>query len=314
MTAVQTASLAEHHLFAAHLLDQHVVPTIVTDADHIVVVWNKACELLTGMPADRVLGTRDQWRAFYLERRTCLADLIIDGRYDQIAAHYSAWSKFGLSEFGVSVENWCDLRHVARRAYLAIDAGPVFDGSGRLVAVVETIRDITDQKVAQDALARLAALDGLTGVANRRTFDSTLESEAQRCGDSGAPLSLLLVDIDHFKRFNDRYGHCAGDTCLKLVASAIAASLSRVRDIAARYGGEEFGVILPGVDSPTARGFGERIRAAVEELAIRHAASAVGPVVTLSVGCATGSSHDAQALLARTDAALYRAKREGRNR
>ena len=314
MAGVHAASFAGDHQFAAHLLEQLVVPTIVTDAEHRVVIWNKACEQLTGMPAGCVLGTSDQWRAFYLERRPCLANLIIDGRYEEIEAHYSSWSKFGLSKFGVSVENWCDLRHAGRRAYLAIDAGPVFDHEGRLVAVVGTIRDITDQKVAQDALARLAALDGLTGVANRRTFDAALESEAQRCRKLGVPLSLLMMDIDHFKSFNDHYGHCVGDSCLKRVAGAITGSVRRGGNVTARYGGEEFGVILPDVDLTGARIMGERIRTAVEELAIQHAASGVGPVVTVSVGGATMAALDAETLLVRADAALYCAKRDGRNR
>ena len=314
MPAMRTASLAEDHQLAAHLIEHLVVPTIVTNAEHKVVIWNNACERLTGVPASRVLGTSDQWKAFYLKPRPCLADLIIDGRHEEISAHYSSWSKFGLSEFGVSVENWCDLRHAGRRSYLAIDAGPVFDVEGRLYAVVASLRDITAQKEAQDALRSLAALDSLTGLANRRTFDTALEVEAQRCNRSGAPLSLLMMDIDHFKSFNDHYGHCGGDACLKRVASAIAGSVLRAGDLAARYGGEEFAVILPDTDLPGAQAIGERLREAVEDLKIRHGALSAGPVVTMSVGGASAVPVDPRTLIAKADAALYAVKRGGRNR
>ena len=312
--AARTVFSARDHRFAANLMAHLVVPTIVTDAEHRVVIWNKACERLTGMPASRVLGTTDQWRAFYLERRPCLANLIVDGRDDEIAAYYSSWSKFGHSEFGVSVENWCDLRHAGRRAYLAIDAGPVFDEEGTLVAVVETVRDITAQKEAQEALALLAAQDSLTGLGNRRTFDAALARETVRCAQAGAPLSLLLTDIDHFKSYNDYYGHGGGDECLKRVAIAIAGSVCQAGDVVARYGGEEFAVVLPGTDLIGARLIAERICNAVEQLGIPHAASATNPVVTVSVGGATGLSLEPRTQLAVADAALYRAKRNGRNR
>lgn len=314
-TKGRTAALAATRgAVPATLIEYLVVPTIVTDADHKVRVWNKACELLTGVPADQVLGTRNQWQAFYLEPRPCLADLIIAGRDHDIATLYSSSCKFGLSEFGVSVENWCDLRHAHRRAYLAIDAGPVFADDGRITFVVETLRDITVQKEAQVALARLAAIDGLTGLSNRRVFDETLEREARRCGHAALPMSLLIIDIDHFKSFNDHYGHTHGDACLKRVAQAIGASMLRPTDVAARYGGEEFGVILPNVDVTGARVIAERIRLAVEDLAIAHDASTAAAVVSVSVGLATVSCADAQTLLNTADRALYDAKRKGRNR
>jgi diguanylate cyclase (GGDEF)-like protein len=212
----------------------------------------------------------------------------------------------------VSVENWCDLRFARRRAYLAIDAGPVFDAEGRLHAVVETVRDITAQKEAQDSLARLAALDGLTGLANRRTFDEALESEARRCAREGVPLSLLMMDIDHSKSFNDHFGRCGGDACLRRVAGAITGAVLRPGDLVARYGGEEFAVILPDTDLSGARATAERLRGAVAELAIGYATAAAGGV-TMSVGGATGVKVDSEDLLAIADAALYRSKCGGRD-
>jgi diguanylate cyclase (GGDEF)-like protein/PAS domain S-box-containing protein len=165
--------------------------------------------------------------------------------------------------------------------------------------------------------ATLALVDALTGVANRRQFDAELEREWRRGIRSGAPLSLLLLDVDGFKAFNDRYGHPAGDDCLRQVAAALADVPRRAADLVARYGGEEFAMVLPEIDPAGAESIAEAARATVEALAIPHAASAAAPVVTISAGAATrwpvrGGS--AMALVAAADHALYLAKRQGRNR
>ncbi|MCL6692872.1 diguanylate cyclase [Pseudomonas sp. R3.Fl] len=170
---------------------------------------------------------------------------------------------------------------------------------------------------ANDQLRVLAAQDALTGLANRRSFDETLATEARRCAREGAPLSLLLVDIDHFKRYNDSYGHQAGDDCLQVVAGLLAACVRRPGDLVARYGGEELAVILPSTDSAgaeaVARAFLQRL--AGERLA--HRESPFG-VVTASVGLATAPATVAGGqewqLVNAADRALYRAKAGGRNR
>ena len=313
---IQESPAARDRFFALDLVQHLVVPTFVIDAAGRVMIWNKACERLTGLAAQDVLGTADHWRAFYAEQRPCLADLVLGSRFGEIQSFYQDFSTIGLTDFGVAVENWCDLRHAGRRAYLAIDAGPIYDAAGAVVAVVETLRDITAQREAQDALARLAAQDGLTGLANRRSFDQALARESRRCARAGTPLSLLMMDIDGFKPFNDSYGHGRGDECLRDVARAVAAAVRCGVDLAARYGGEEFAVILPETDLAGARSAAERIRGAVEALGIRHRAAPVGAVVTISIGgvSAARPAADGRGLLAAADAALYRAKREGRNR
>ena len=166
-------------------------------------------------------------------------------------------------------------------------------------------------------LERLSLTDGLTGVANRRHFDQTLGEELGRAARIGAPLALLLVDIDFFKRFNDSYGHQEGDRCLQRVARALARCASRSGDLAARYGGEEFAIILPNTDLAGACSVAERLRDEVAALAIPHAASMVAATVTLSVGVATSfpsMDPDALSLIALADRALYSAKAQGRNR
>jgi two-component system chemotaxis family response regulator WspR len=165
-------------------------------------------------------------------------------------------------------------------------------------------------------LETLAAMDALTGVANRRAFDLTSAREWLRAARDGAPMSLLLLDIDHFKAFNDFYGHQAGDACLKAVAAAAASVIRRPADMLARYGGEEFAVILPGIGLEGAVEMAEQIRAAIAHRHFPHDASALGHV-TVSIGAACvrpGVGSAVESLTAQADAALYAAKRYGRNR
>jgi len=180
------------------------------------------------------------------------------------------------------------------------------------------VRTHMSLKRKTDLLEEIALLDGLTGIPNRRNFDQELQREGKRSFREGDSFSLLMMDIDHFKAFNDHYGHGAGDTALRKVAETLGESLSRPTDRVSRYGGEEFVVLLPSTDREGACRVAERLRAAVEELAITHQYSTVATVVTLSIGCATHSPDDAgelpDDLLRRADEALYRAKEAGRNR
>ena len=156
------------------------------------------------------------------EKRFCLADLVALERPDLLSGLYPEFtvSAHGL---GFSAENWCVMPKLGNQLYLAIDAGPIHDEDGKLIAVVETLRDMTDQKRAELALQALASSDGLTGLANRRCFDQTLALEWARAQRTKSPLSLLLVDVDHFKLYNDLHGHQKGDDCLRAVAGASSA-------------------------------------------------------------------------------------------
>src|SRR5262245_24604180 len=170
---------------------------------------------------------------------------------------------------------------------------------------------------ANQKLERLSFLDGLTNIPNRRRFDDFLEREWRRALRDATPVSVILTDIDFFKKYNDTYGHEAGDDILKKVAGALAITLNRPADLVARYGGEEFVVVLPGTESDGAALLAERLRTAVAGLEIAHAGSQVGSHVTISLGVATvvperGTAPDA--LVAAADQALYQAKHDGRNR
>jgi diguanylate cyclase (GGDEF)-like protein len=166
-------------------------------------------------------------------------------------------------------------------------------------------------------LERISALDTLTQIANRRRFDAALRQEWRRSARDEAPLSLVFCDIDHFKLFNDTYGHQAGDECLIRVAQTMEETLNRPADLAARYGGEEFIALLVDTSLEGARMLAERMRAGVEGLRIEHGASSVAPYLTVSLGVATLVPRPAvrpEDLVDLADRALYAAKAGGRNR
>lgn len=154
--------------------------------------------------------------------------------------------------------------------------------------VVAVVRDVTEQRDLQDKLASLATTDGLTGLANRSTFDERLAEEWARARRDGTQLSLLLINLDHFKAFNDHYGHLAGDGCLRALGRILSAEAKRPADVAARYGGEEFAVLLPNTDAQGCARVGEEIRAALHDLAMLHAQNPPSRLVTASLGAATG--------------------------
>jgi diguanylate cyclase (GGDEF)-like protein len=306
--------------FSVRLMEQLVVPTFVIDAECRIIIWNRACERLTGIPASEVVGTREHWRGFYDKPRPCLADLVALGRTEEIEALYVSHDHAGESASptqGRKAENWCVMPRIGARLYLAVDAGPIYDSHGKVVAVVETLRDMTVQKMAQVELERMALRDGLTSVANRRSFDNSLNVEWRRATRESRALSLLMIDVDFFKLYNDTYGHQGGDECLRRVAGALSGVVKRTSDGVARYGGEEFAILLPATDEPGARVVAERIRAAVEDLAIPHARSEVADRVTISVGAASlvvPLHGEPTQLVGLADQALYRAKQLGRNR
>jgi diguanylate cyclase (GGDEF)-like protein len=205
---------------------------------------------------------------------------------------------------------------VAREVYQQLVDNLCLDEErATLVARIERVNERLE--ASNERLAAMAALDGLTGIANRRFFDEAFAVVLLSAARDGLPVSVLMLDIDWFKPYNDRYGHQAGDECLRRVAHTMRASLVRPTDLIARYGGEEFIVLLPHTDAAGAAMVGERLRSAVCELAIEAQTSAAG-VVTISIGGATwlpGISEPRGAeLLGRADGALYEAKRQGRNR
>lgn len=195
----------------------------------------------------------------------------------------------------------------------------VMDVAGLQVGgkLLVTFEDHTQHQAQAELLRKLAYLDGLTGIANRRALDEALAKEWSRCARSHSPLALLMIDIDHFKAYNDLYGHQKGDACLQAVATTLAAGMARPHDLVARFGGEEFICLLPECDLAGARVVAERLCGAVFGQAMAHERSPAAPVVTISIGvaCAVPEAGTAvESLIQQADAYLYQAKTQGRNR
>jgi diguanylate cyclase (GGDEF)-like protein/PAS domain S-box-containing protein len=195
--------------------------------------------------------------------------------------------------------------------------------TGEPAGIVSVIRDIADRKKSEEELNRafqmvenLATIDGLTGIANRRRFDETLDCEWRRAVRERTELSLVMLDVDHFKIYNDLYGHLCGDDCLRQIADSIRSVVARAADLVARYGGEEFAVILPNTDSRGAIEVCKEILSTVRKRNITHDGNPHA-VVTVSAGCVTRVPEEGASfvnMLQEADAALYRAKALGRNR
>lgn len=183
--------------------------------------------------------------------------------------------------------------------------------------VMARVRTHVRLKRQSDLIERMVMLDALTGIPNRRAFDQACEREWQRCRRAGSPLSLLMMDVDMFKQYNDHYGHGPGDICLTRVAQALAACARRPGDFVGRYGGEEFVALLSNADATTSLQHAQRFLAAVVALQIPHEHSLAGPVVSISIGAATTLPRDDAGMARLKDAAdqmLYASKAAGRNR
>jgi diguanylate cyclase (GGDEF)-like protein/PAS domain S-box-containing protein len=205
-----------------------------------------------------------------------------------------------------------DVVHVVRNAAGEVEAlvGFMFDISER---------KITEQKLLdlQKELEALSFKDGLTGVANRRMFDSVMDMEWSNARRSGQPLSLLMLDIDYFKQYNDHYGHVQGDQCLKKIGQVLTAAATRSRDFVARFGGEEFVLVLPETDAESAAKIAERCRSLLFKEQIPHENSPVSHILSVSIGVGTVVPTHADELVAfieAVDRRLYQAKNNGRNR
>ena len=180
------------------------------------------------------------------------------------------------------------------------------------------LRELKKQLEASNKqLHKISMLDGLTGISNRRHFDEQLNSDLATASESQTPISLILIDIDFFKGFNDNYGHQMGDECLKKVAGLLAKSCQNPMDMAARYGGEEFVVLLPGTAEKNAVSVAERFKKILSDNCIEHGHSTVSSCITVSMGIATqdkGDQYDGKQLIITADKALYHAKETGRDR
>jgi diguanylate cyclase (GGDEF)-like protein len=215
-----------------------------------------------------------------------------------------------LAQGSFSAERVEFLRILGAQAMISIAHARLHDGLEQRVAERTAQLEEANRK-----LAMLSATDGLTGLANRRHFDQALDNEWSRARRMRQPLVVIMIDVDHFKKYNDGQGHQAGDACLNNVARVLQAGARRAGDLVARYGGEQFAIVLPNIDAGAGLQIADTMRRAIEQLAIQHPPSAAGQI-TISAGVAfnaAGSQRNAAALMRAADAALYRATHGGRN-
>jgi diguanylate cyclase (GGDEF)-like protein len=218
-----------------------------------------------------------------------------------------------IGPFGYWPHDLAVSRDVALQLFLGFQLVALFPAS---VLIMERRRMAIELRKTNSQLLLLASIDGLTGISNRRSLDERFQQEWNRAIRTATPLAFLMIDIDHFKQFNDLYGHHAGDRCLQTVAATLREELQRTQDHLARFGGEEFAMLLPNTDLAGAMHLGEQVRAAVIAQAIDHRGSPLGQV-SISIGCASlvpALDQDPVVLLQMADEALYQAKRNGRNR
>ena len=216
----------------------------------------------------------------------------------------------GAVEVGVRIGHDADLRYLSLRGKVLTR-----DRRGRGLRAVGLVLDVTAEKAMEEQMLRMVMSDALTGVPNRRAFDQALRTQWRGCTRGMEPLSVLMIDIDNFKRFNDTFGHPVGDAALIAVARALSGCLHRAGDVLARYGGEEFAVVMPGVDAKGAITVANRLVQAVRAVTVRQAA---GWNVSVSVGAATwrpgAEASTSGELMAEADTALYAAKAAGKDR
>jgi diguanylate cyclase (GGDEF)-like protein/PAS domain S-box-containing protein len=311
---------SEQHL--AQIIDASAVATFVIDREHRVTHWNRACAAMTGLPADELIGTCDQWRAFYPSERPCMADLVLDGAVEERLAGYYKNKKLHRSpviDDGFEAEDFFPNFGSSGR-WLYFTAAPLRNGHGDVVGAIETLQDLTEQKRAEENLRTseeryrlLSITDGMTGLFNARHFATRLREEMDRCQRYQHPLALMVLDVDNFKQFNDSHGHVQGDQVLIQLAACINHCL-RSTDQAFRYGGEEFVALLPETDLDNAEAAAERVRAMFANADICPTAEQTVRC-TASIGVTTFIPGESpRDFVARADSGTYEAKRLGKNR
>ena len=319
MTATPMPS-ADEFFRLRQIVEGSSVPTFVIDQHHVVTHWNKACEILTGVPANKIVGTRDQWRAFYSEERPVMADLILDDAREQEFQHYyeGKYHKSSLISGAFEAEDFFP-RIGVNGSWLYFTAAPLHDSRGKVVGAVETFQDFTARRQAEVVLKekeahyrQLSITDDLTGLFNSRHFYDRLKTEIGRAIRYDHPLSLMMMDVDNFKKYNDTYGHLEGDRVLKQLAEVIR-NCPRLGDSGYRLGGEEFAIIMPDTDLENAKLAAERLRSTFANVKFSPKPD-TAIQCTVSIGVTHYRPYEKfTTLIRRGDAGCYQAKHQGKN-
>ena len=323
---VAAAAASNTHLeILRQLTEPAVDATVVIDEAGVIRGYNSAAETTFGYSADMVLGQNVSMlmpEEYSGEHDSHLGRYLSESRSDENRAVGMRRPVVAKTSTGVMVPVRIALSHVklSGRHYFVGSATRVETGPDGTTA--EVVNDLIERRTRalreqRDEFERLSSIDALTQLANRREFDRTLERELRRGRRADAPTALMMLDLDHFKLYNDHYGHKAGDECLQTLARIINQVFRRGTDLTARYGGEEFAVVMGATNFPTAMMLAERLVEAVVRANVPHAKSPTASHVTISVGVtavAPGEDTEAGQMVEWADGALYEAKRSGRNR
>lgn len=288
-----------HHEFIKTLIDITPVPLFYKDRNGIYLGCNKAFETFIGKSKDKIIGKT----AYEISKQNNA-----DKDTDMDKELFDNPGKQTYEYEYVNSDN--------EMKYVVFDKVTYNNSLDEIEGIIGIITDITESKRRETELSEKSFIDSLTGISNRRFFDENIEKIWDRCIQEDEPLSLIMIDIDLFKNYNDFYGHQVGDTCLKKIAQGIKTALLHLSDIATRYGGEEFVVILPNTNINGAIQVAERIKQNILNLAIKHEDSNVKNVVTISQGIAeiNNEKHSVHECLMNADQSLYQAKKNERNR
>lgn len=273
---------------------------MITDSDALIRSVNKAFEEITGYSAGEVIGLNPR--------------ILKSGRHDD-TFYKEFW--ISLLENGQWKGIFWNRRKNGELYPQETSINSVKDENGNTVKFVAIFTDITVRQAAEDMMLHLSTIDGLTGLSNRHFLDEMLDKEWKRARRNKYPISIMMIDLDFFKNYNDTYGHLKGDECLKSVADVLKGTARRPGDVVARFGGEEFVVALAMTDTIDAVSIAEKIRMEVEALKIPHERSKISGYVTLSIGVVSAIPNQNMSSMDLTkyaDEALYKAKEEGRNR
>lgn len=290
---------------------------IVFDAEQRIILWNDWVEQHSRIAADDVLGkTFTDVFPDMIDSRTHVAiSEALRNNFASLLSQTLNKAPFPLYSTPADAAAGMRMQQAVHVMPLHIPALP----RHCLVQITDVSMAVSRERKLREQAVELQSqslVDGLTGIANRRRFDLHLEQEFRNAKRNSTPLSLIMIDVDYFKNYNDNYGHQRGDGCLVQIASALERVLVRANDLVSRYGGEEFAAILPNTNEEGALRVAEALRAEVESLALAHACSGVADHVTISLGVSTLMPEPAAKtgnLIHAADRALYQAKHSGRN-
>lgn len=302
--------LQEQKEFSDNLIHNSTTATFVINAEGNITIWNRACEELTGLKAQSILGTSNHWKAFYQESQPCLADLII--RKGMINHCSFSYENSTIIPGGLHSNGWFILNDGLNH-YLYFDAAPIYNHKGELTAVIETLMDMTDKKRNEDKIKYKAYHDTLTELPNRNYLHKAIGKALLHAKEENRMIALLFIDLDGFKMINDTHGHGIGDKLLKIVANRLNKYAGDF-DTVARIGGDEFVILFQEINKPIDAGMiAQNIINEINlPIVIGNNELFVGASIGISLFPINGK--DNETLMKHADLAMYHAKKKGKNR